>query len=74
MCRTISQQTPAQADSEGLLWTRAEVAAPIMRRYQIRLSLPTIGTYLHSRGLSPQRPVRRAYEHMSRTRARSASG
>lgn len=62
LCRTILQQTPAQAGGEGLLWTRAEVQALIARRYRIRLSLPTIGKYLRSWGLSPQRPVRRAYE------------
>jgi transposase len=62
LCRTILAQSPAQSGGEGLLWTRAEVAALIMRRYRIRLSLPTIGKYLRSWGLSPQRPVRRAYE------------
>ena len=62
LCRTILTQTPMQAGGEGLLWTRAEVQALIARRHQIRLSLPTIGKYLHSWGLSPQRPVRRAYE------------
>lgn len=62
LCRTILQQTPIQAGGGGLLWTRAEVAALIQRRHQIRLSLPTIGKYLRSWGLSPQRPVRRAYE------------
>jgi transposase len=62
LCRTVRQQTPAQAGGEGLLWTRAEVQALITRRYGITLSLPTIGKYLHSWGLSPQRPIRRAYE------------
>jgi transposase len=62
LCRTILQQSPAQAGGEGLLWTRAEVSALIERRHQIRLSLPTVGKYLRSWGLSPQRPVRRAYE------------
>jgi transposase len=62
LCRTVLVQTPAQAGGEGLLWTRAEVQALIKRRYQIRLSLPTTGKYLHSWGLTPQRPVRRAYE------------
>ena len=62
LCRTILQQSPAQAGGEGLLWTRAEVQTLIARRHQIHLSLPTIGKYLHSWGLSPQRPVRRAYE------------
>jgi len=62
ICRTILQQTPAQAGGSGLLWTRGEVKALIARRYQVCLSLPTIGKYLHSWGLTPQRPVRRAYE------------
>jgi transposase len=62
LCRTVLMQTPAQAGGEGLLWTRAEVQALIKRRHQITLSLPTTGKYLHAWGLSPQRPVRRAYE------------
>jgi len=66
LCRTILQQTPVQAGGEGLLWTRAQVAALIERRHGIRLSLPTIGKYLRSWGLSPQRPVRRAYEQNPR--------
>lgn len=62
VCRTVLNQTPAQAGGHGLLWTRAEVQALLQRRYQVRLSLPTIGKYLHAWGLSPQRPIRRAYE------------
>lgn len=62
LCRTVLVQSPAQAGGEGLLWTRVEVQALIKRRYQITLSLPTIGKYLRSWGLTPQRPVRRAYE------------
>ena len=62
LCRIVRVQSPAEAGGQGLLWTRAEVRALIARRYQITLSLPTIGKYLRSWGLSPQRPIRRAYE------------
>lgn len=62
LCRTIVSQTPEQAGGEGALWTRAAVASLVRRRFGRRISLPTIGKYLKSWGLSPQRPIRRAYE------------
>lgn len=66
ICRIMLIQTPEQAGGEGLLWTRAAVADLIERRWEISLSLPTIGKYLKSWGLSPQRPIRRAYEQNPR--------
>ena len=41
---------------------RPSALALILRRFRIHLSLPTIGKYLHSCGLSPWRPIRRACE------------
>ena len=62
ICRTIVAQTPEQAGGEGLLWTRKAVAALVLRRFGVRISLPTTGKYLKDWGLSPQKPIRRAYE------------
>jgi transposase len=62
VCRTIIAQSPVQPGGAGLLWTRKAVAELIERRFRITVSLPTIGKYLRSWGLSPQRPIRRAYE------------
>lgn len=62
VCRTIVAQTPEQAGGSGLLWTRKEVASLVYRRFAVRISLPTTGTYLKRWGLSPQKPIRRAYE------------
>jgi transposase len=44
------------------LWTRQIVAELIESRFGIHLSLPSVGTLLRRLGLTPQRPVRRAYE------------
>lgn len=60
--RTIVAQTPEQAGGDGLLWTRKAVAELALRRFGIRMSLPTTGKYLKDWGLSPQKPIRRAYE------------
>jgi transposase len=62
VCRTIVNQSPEQAGGHGQLWTRAAVAELIRRRFAVRISLPTTGKYLKRWGLSPQRPIRRAYE------------
>lgn len=62
ICRTIVSQTPEQTGGQGALWTRAAVANLVRRRFGIQISLPTTGKYLKSWGLSPQRPIRRAYE------------
>ena len=45
-----------------MLWTRAAVAKLIARRFGIRLSHVSCGKYLRRWGLSPQKPIRRAYE------------
>lgn len=60
--RTIKTRTPAQAGLHGQLWTRPLVGELIEARYGIALSKKTIGIYLRSWGLSPQRSIRRARE------------
>ncbi len=44
------------------LWTRAAVVSLIEREYEMAVSLTTVGRYVKSWGMSPQKRVRRAYE------------
>ncbi|MGW3467611.1 winged helix-turn-helix domain-containing protein [Saccharopolyspora sp. NPDC000995] len=46
----------------GVVWTRKAVAELIRVRHGVVLSLRTVGNYRLSWGLSPQKPIRRAYE------------
>ena len=58
----IVGKLPDQLKLPFYLWTRAAVASLIAREYGIEVSLVTVGRYLRAWGLSPQKPVRRAYE------------
>ena len=58
----ILDRMPYQLKLGFYLWTRAAVVALIAREYRVTVSLTTVGRYLHAWGLSPQKPVRRAYE------------
>jgi transposase len=58
----VCEHTPATFGLDGLVWTRKAVAELIEARHGLRLSLTTVGKYLRSWGLSPQKPIRRAYE------------
>jgi transposase len=53
---------PDQLKLPFYLWTRAAVALLIKDEYGVAVSLTTVGRYLKSWGMSPQKPVRRAYE------------
>jgi len=59
---TIVGKMPDQLKLPFYLWTRRAVASLIARKYGIEVSLVTVGRYLRAWGLSPQKPVRRAYE------------
>ena len=58
----IVGKMPDQLKLPFYLWTRAAVVRLIAREYGIAVSLVTVGRYLRAWGLSPQKPVRRAYE------------
>lgn len=58
----IIDSLPDQLKLSFYLWTRAAVVALIEREYGIAVSLTTVGRYLSGWGMSPQKPVRRAYE------------
>lgn len=53
---------PDQLKLPFYLWTRAAVVTLIEREYGVVVSLTTVGRYLNRWGMSPQKPVRRAYE------------
>ena len=58
----IVGKMPDQLKLPFYLWTRAAVACLITRTYGLTVSLTTVGRYLRAWGMSPQKPVRRAYE------------
>jgi transposase len=58
----IMDSLPDQLKLPFYLWTRAAVVTLIEREYGVSVSLTTVGRYLCSWGMSPQKPVRRAYE------------
>ncbi|MGI8308354.1 IS630 family transposase [Saccharopolyspora hattusasensis] len=58
----VAEHTPATFGLTGLVWTRKAVAELIRVRHGIVLSLTTVGKYLRSWRLSPQKPIRKAYE------------
>lgn len=60
--RLIKAKTPEQVGLHGQLWTRPLVRELVEREYGLLLSRKTIGIYLRSWGLSPQRSIRRARE------------
>lgn len=53
---------PRQYSFGMALWTRELVAGLIEQKFGTRLTLPTISRILKKLGLSPQRPVYRAYQ------------
>jgi transposase len=53
---------PRQLQFSFGLWTRAMVRELIGREFAVRLSAPSVGRLLRKLGLSPQRPLSRAYQ------------
>lgn len=60
--RAVLGRCPDQVALPGLVWTRPQVRELVRRWFGVGLSLVTIGKYLRSWRLSPQKPIRRAYE------------
>lgn len=60
--RLITDRCPDQLKLPFALWTREAVGELIKRRCHITLSVWTVGRYLKRWGLTPQKPIRRAYE------------
>ena len=60
--KTVVGKDPRQLKFEFALWTRDMVREYIRREFNVRLSVVSVGRLLKKLGLSPQRPVRRAYQ------------
>jgi transposase len=65
LVRMITASCPDQLRLPFALWTREAVIELAHRRCGARLSLSTVGRYLRGWGLTPQKPLRRAYERDS---------
>lgn len=60
--KAITTKSPLQHKFEFALWTRAMVRELIRERFGVRLSDVSVGRLLKKIGLTPQKPLRRAYE------------
>jgi transposase len=62
IARLVAGSNPDQLKLPGFLWTRALVRDLIRRELGVELGEDTVGRYLRAWGMSPQKPMRRAYE------------
>ncbi len=60
--RTIMSKTPDQLEFGFMLWTRDAVAELIKDRFKVCISKWTVGRLLRQWGMSPQKPVKKAYQ------------
>jgi transposase len=60
--RCIIGGCPDQLRLPFALWTREAVQELLSRKFDLQVSVWTVGRYLRAWGLTPQKPVRRAYE------------
>lgn len=60
--RLIADRCPDQLKLPFALWTREAVGQLLHERFAWKASVWTVGRYLKAWGLTPQKPMRRAYE------------
>jgi transposase len=60
--RWIIGKDPRQYGFDFGLWTRSIIALMIQDKFEVSLTLPSIGRLLTSLDITPQKPLRRAYE------------
>lgn len=60
--RWINGKDPRQYGFDFALWTRKVVGALIEREYGVRLGVTAVGMLLAKLGLTPQKPLQRAYQ------------
>jgi transposase len=60
--RLITDRCPDQLKLPFALWTREAVQQLLAERFELDVSVWTVGRYLAKWGLTPQKPLRRAYE------------
>jgi len=62
LARIITEKNPRQLKFEFALWTRAMVRKLIMDEFGVILSESQVGRLLHKMGMSPQKPLYRAWQ------------
>jgi transposase len=60
--RWINGKDPRQYGFDFGLWTRRIVSELVEKQFGIRLGVTAVGRVLHELGITPQKPLRRAYE------------
>ena len=60
--RLILHNTPDELGLPFALWTREAVGRLLAERFDLHVSVWTVGRYLKRWNLTPQKPIRRAYE------------
>jgi transposase len=60
--RCMDGKHPHQYGFDFALWSRAIVAAFVLERFDVVLSITSVGTMLKRLGLSVQKPLKRAYQ------------
>lgn len=60
--KTVTRKNPLQLKFEFALWSREMIRSLIRERFGVRLSDVSVGRLLRKLGLSPQRPLARAYQ------------
>jgi transposase len=63
---TVAKKDPRQMEFPFALWTSVMIGELIWRQYQIRLSKASVCRLLNQLGLSPQRPLWRAFQQDSK--------
>jgi transposase len=62
LARIITDKNPRQLKFEFALWTRSMVRKVIMDEFGVILSEAQVGRLLHKMGMSPQKPLHRAWQ------------
>lgn len=60
--RWVNGKDPRQYGLDFGLWTRSVVASLIERKFDVRIGLTAVGELLAKLGLTPQKPLQRAYQ------------
>ncbi len=63
--KIILEKTPDQLNFGFMLWTREAVRQVLKRNYKIDIGLSAVGRLLKNMGLTPQKPMKKAYEQSS---------
>jgi transposase len=63
--KIILDKTPDQLNFGFMLWTREAVRLTLKKLYDIEIGLSAVGRLLKKMGLSPQKPMKKAYEQSS---------